>query len=178
MHTAHHLQTHRGLSGDTWPLLMHLIQCLALVTTSTWFNAMKHLRFKSHWLSQGLSDSIDVNKPGTKYISKSLTSVLQGLGRPRRRFNFCRDQDEQHPSDCFWRACGLVHELEKRTLEHRGPDQSSAATRTTESNTFPFFVVVCVVLLPELHINGFPSELTHRSIISLVESTHKIFLFN
>lgn len=44
------LQTHWGLSVDTWPPLIHLIRYLAPVTTSTWSNVTKPLTFMCHLL--------------------------------------------------------------------------------------------------------------------------------
>lgn len=95
MHKAHHLQTHWGFSVDAWPPLMHLLRCLALVTISTWFNAMTPLTFRCHLRLY----SIEVNNPDTKYISRPLAPMVQSLGRPRRRFHSCKDQDVQYPSE-------------------------------------------------------------------------------
>ena len=134
-------QIHWGLPMDLLATHWCRIRFLALVTTSMGFNATPPLRFMCYLLSQGISLSIKYSNPDTKHVSRLLTSVSQGLRRPGRSFIYFRDTRIYTTKwVCCWCGFGLTHDLEKKTVEHCWPDQSSVTLLTIESNPFPFFM--------------------------------------
>lgn len=92
----------------------------------------KHMAYETS--IQGFSTFLWKCHPGTKHVSRLLLSTSQGLGRPGRRFIYCR-KSKMHTFKwaCSWCGFGFGTWSGEKTIDRCRLDWNSVAVLTTKA---------------------------------------------